>query len=375
MAIRALTALPENEALEAVILEDPLDPDGWLVYGDWLQAAGDPRGELVAVQAKLARDPGNPELMEAQRALFRQHGGWLLEGLHAFLVPRGERGPLFRLSWEFGFLWTANLTIDGHSLSEVVTGLRSLLAHPSARFLHALAIATPPDRGWPAVLEALGGPEGERPLRILFLGDSALSSAHPRPAFGPVGDLGVLWKRFPNLEALALRGGVMQVGDLALPRLRELTIETSALQRETLLALGARDWPRLERLELWFGDRRSTCTMNELAPILEGARFPQLVHLGVRNCPFVDRACHALARSPLAPQLRVLDLSLGALTDVGAAALMDAKSAFANLAVLDVRWNHLRSDWTFEGLAKFVDREPLTSDRDDLDRPKVWLDT
>ncbi|MFO0736149.1 MAG: TIGR02996 domain-containing protein [Labilithrix sp.] len=373
MADRALATA--NEELEAVILEDPLDPSGWLVYGDWLQAEGDPRGELVAVQAKLARDPGNPELMEAQRELFRTHGDGLLEGLHRWLVPTADRGPLFRLSWEFGFLWTANVAPSGHHLPELIAGLRALLTHPSARFLHALTIATPPADGWPSVLEVLHQLEGVRPLRILFLGDSAMSAGHPRPAFGPIGDLSGLWSRFPRLEIVALRGGMMDLGGLELPRLRELTIETSALQREALLALGARTWPALERLELWFGDRRCTCTLNELVPILEAARFPALGHLGIRNCPFVDRVCHALAHAPLAAQLRVLDLSLGTLTDLGAAALMDAKESFTNLAVLDVRWSHFRSEWSFEGLAKFVDRGHVVSDRDDLGRPKVWLDT
>lgn len=364
-----------KEDLEAVILDDPLDPSGWLVYGDWLQAEGDVRGELVAVQAKLARDPGNPALMEAQRALFRAHGDALLEGLHRYLAPEVDRGPLFRLSWEFGFLWTANVKADGHSLAELVTGLSDLLAHPSARFLHALTIGTPPDDGWPAVLDVLRRLRGAQPLRILFLGDSAMSAAHPRPAFGPIGDLDDLWNRFLHLEVLTLRGGRMNLGGLELPRLRELTIETSALQRETLLALGSRRWPHLERLELWFGDRRCTCTLNELAPLFEAERFPRLRHLGIRNCPFVDRVCHALAHAPLARQLRVLDLSLGALTDIGAAALVDAKESFPNLAVLDVRWSHFRRRWSFEGLAKFVDRGHVPSDRDDHGRPKVWLDT
>src|SRR5262245_57560532 len=86
----ALPNLKRNAELEAVILEDPLDPAAWLVYGDWLEEVGDPRGELVAVQARLARDPGNPELMDAQQALLLRHGDALLEGLHDYL--RGSAG-------------------------------------------------------------------------------------------------------------------------------------------------------------------------------------------------------------------------------------------------------------------------------------------
>lgn len=366
---------PANEELEAFITSDPLDPAGWLVYGDWLQGEGDPRGELVAVQAKLARDPGNPDLMEAQRALFRSHGDALLKGLHRYLIPTPGRGPLFRFSWEFGFLWTANLQPSGHTVHEFVEGLRALLSHPSARFLHALTIGTPPENAWPAVLGVLHEVQSVRPLRMLYLGNSAMDAANPRPAFGPIGDLGELWKRFPHLEIVVLRGGMMNLGRLELPRLRELTIETSALQRETLLTLGARSWPALERLELWFGDRRCTCTLNELAPILEAERFPRLTHLGIRNCAFVDRVCHALAHAPLAPQLRMLDLSLGALTDAGVAALIDGKESFGNLVGLDLRWNHFRLNHDFKGLAKWVDCGSVVSDHHDHNRPKVWLDT
>src|ERR1700744_6490609 len=97
-----------NHELESIIEADPQDPAGWLIYGDWLQSEGDPRGELVAVQARLSRDSGNHELMAAQRAIFAKTVPTLLAGLDPYLAP----DPLFRLSWEFGFLWTANVRAD-----------------------------------------------------------------------------------------------------------------------------------------------------------------------------------------------------------------------------------------------------------------------
>src|SRR5262245_57286291 len=36
-----------NPELEALIEEDPNDLSRYLIYGDWLQQQGDPRGELV----------------------------------------------------------------------------------------------------------------------------------------------------------------------------------------------------------------------------------------------------------------------------------------------------------------------------------------
>lgn len=366
-----------NDELESIIRADPHDPAGWLIYGDWLEAEGDPRGELVAVQARLARDPGNPELMEAQRAIFKKNAPMLLAGLDAYLTPDPE--PLFRLSWEFGFIWTANVRANGHSLEQFCAGLRALLTHPSAQFLHALTVGTPPDASsaWSTVLGILRE-HAPRSLRMLYLGTTTSSAPLPRPAFGAVGDVSVLWPRLPDLEVLTISGGVMQVGRIDLPKLRELSIETSALQRETLAALGATTWPHLERLELWFGDRRCTCAVADLAPIFEASGFPKLRKLGLRNCSFVDRICHALREARIGPQLHTLDLSLGALTDVGAAALVDAKPNLPNLAILDVRWNYFE-DWLAElmTVARFVDHLTYEhpSDREARRRPRVWVDT
>jgi uncharacterized protein (TIGR02996 family) len=368
--------LRTNPELERVILGDPLDPDAWLVYGDWLEEIGDPRGELVAVQARHARDPGNPGLLAAQRALFQRHGDSLLEGLHGFLAPKGRRGPLFRLSWEFGFIWTANVVSTGHTIDEFVRGLRALLAHPSARFIHVLALGAPPDNAWHRVVPVLA--EAERPFRILFLGDSSTTTVDPRPAFAPLGDLSNLWRALPHLRCLELRGGAMNVGDLALPDLRELVIETSALQRATLRSIaGQSSWNHLEKLELWFGDRLCTCTLADLEPVFDGTSFPALRHLGIRNCAFVDRVCQALASAKLTRQLRVVDLSLGTLTEAGGHALLSARSAFANLAVLDLHHHYISRGTAagIERLARFVDLSHGSRDPDeDGGSPQVWLD-
>ena len=362
-----------------MILEDPLDSDAWLVYGDWLEEAGDPRGELVAVQARHARDPGNPALLAAQRALFRRHGDTLLDGLHEYLTGRGRSGPLFRLSWEFGFIWTANVATAGHTIDEFAAGLRALLAHPSARFLHVLAVGAPPGNDWRRVVSILTE-GGERPLRILFLGDSSAATPDPRPAFSPLGDLSALWPALPHLRCLELRGGAMTLGRLELPALRELVIETSALQRETVRSLCSTRWEHLEKLELWFGDRRCTATLADLELLFDGTLFPSLRHLGLRNCAFVDRVCHALAGAKITPQLQVLDLSLGALTELGANALLGARAALSNLAVLDLHHHYVAEEAAKElpELARFVDLSGGAYDSAgnlETSPPQVWLDT
>ncbi len=41
--------MPRNPSLEAAAFANPDDHDAWRVYADWLQAQGDPRGELISL--------------------------------------------------------------------------------------------------------------------------------------------------------------------------------------------------------------------------------------------------------------------------------------------------------------------------------------
>src|SRR4051812_6819891 len=50
---RDKTLLPQHSPdPEATVHDDPTDVKRWLVYADWLQQAGDPRGELIALRAQ-----------------------------------------------------------------------------------------------------------------------------------------------------------------------------------------------------------------------------------------------------------------------------------------------------------------------------------
>src|SRR5690606_38064295 len=61
-----------NPELEARIEQTPDDVHGYEVYADWLQSVGDPRGELIAVQAALSKTP-DPKLSARERELLASH--------------------------------------------------------------------------------------------------------------------------------------------------------------------------------------------------------------------------------------------------------------------------------------------------------------
>lgn len=129
--------LDRQRELEAPILEHPDDDAGYLVYGDWLQARGDPRGSLIAIQA-ARRVAESPELAAAEAALIAAHREALLGPALGFAPPPG-------VDWHLGF-WRA-LTIS--TIGDRGVGpddgaeLARLLDAPSARFVRELRLLGP----------------------------------------------------------------------------------------------------------------------------------------------------------------------------------------------------------------------------------------
>src|SRR5262245_50567842 len=77
----------QADAFVQAILDDPDDDSLRLIYADWLEERGDPRGEFIRVQYALAdldiHDPRRPSLEARERTLLRDNGAnW------AGLLPR-----------------------------------------------------------------------------------------------------------------------------------------------------------------------------------------------------------------------------------------------------------------------------------------------
>ena len=91
--------------------------------------------------------------------------------------------------------------------------------------------------------------------------------------------------------------------------------------------------------------------------------LPRLTTLGLGNAEFTDDLIPLLARSPLLPRLQHLDLTMGTLSDAGAAALVSHKQAFSHLKQLDLRHNCLGESGQADArsLGSFV----LTGEQDD----------
>src|SRR5947208_9119202 len=98
--------LTQDQAFLAAIVDDPDDDSLRLIYADWLEEQGDPRGEFIRVQCALAQlPPGDPRrsaLAERERALGDEHG----QTWRSDLPPVLRHQPFVR-----GFVEVAGLAV------------------------------------------------------------------------------------------------------------------------------------------------------------------------------------------------------------------------------------------------------------------------
>jgi uncharacterized protein (TIGR02996 family) len=330
-----------NPELEAAIREHPDDPEPYLVYADWLQARGDPRGELITLQhaALGAEGAAGGDLAQRIAEHLAAHADWLCG-------PLARYPEAAQLTWHLGFIRAARL--QGDLDEEDVTAqdlLGTLCELSSARFLQELTFGVPSygdEVDYQPVIDALVE-HGERPgLRRLTLGDF-LFPDECEMSWSSVGDVSPLFALYPRLEALELQGGSVTLGEIRLPELRRFEVRTGGLSRASIRSIAGASWPRLEELSVWFGDPYygAEATVEDLAPILDAEGLPRLRRLGLKNANFTDELIPRLAGSRVLRQLEQLDLSMGTLTDEGAESLDEHRQAFAHLARLDLDDNQL----------------------------------
>ncbi|MFY0574171.1 WGR domain-containing protein [Cystobacter fuscus] len=354
-----------NPELEAAIEKDPDNVEGYLVYGDWLQSQGDPRGELIALQCAAHQASGEEatNLKRQASALVRKYKKYLLGALADKADNEVDVG------WRFGFIQSARLARgDFDSEFDAADAVKHLLALPSARFLRELTfgMADFEENSYSEAIEALKGTTCPT-LETLFIGDFEYPD-ETEISWTHLQDISPVYKAFPRLRSLKVRGGELEMGEVNLPELREFTVETGGLPLAAVKSIVKANWPKLERLEVWFGSENYGAGggVDDIQPLLEGKGVPALKHLGLRNAEFTNELCKALPRAKILPQLESLDLSMGTMTKEGAEALVANAAAFKHLKRLDVTEN-LLSDEAQKQVAKLGEYVAHGNQRDDYD--------
>ncbi|SOD65170.1 hypothetical protein SAMN06297387_12129 [Streptomyces zhaozhouensis] len=160
------------------------------------------------------------------------------------------------------------------------------------------------------------------------------------------GDVTPVLERFPRLERLDVRGkNGLALRPFRHETLRTLRFESCCLFGHVARALGASDLPALEYLDLWLGvlpdlDAPPEVDANDLAPLLNGERFPALRHLGLENSWITDEFADVVATAPVVARLRSLSLALGTLTDAGVESLLTGQP-LTHLQRLDLHHHYL----------------------------------
>ncbi|GJF32228.1 hypothetical protein KNE206_49280 [Kitasatospora sp. NE20-6] len=185
-------------------------------------------------------------------------------------------------------------------------------------------------------------------LRGLFVGDITYEECEI--SWLQMCDITPVFEAFPLLEELVVRGagedwdgnGGLALTPLRHEHLKALRFEAGGLPGHVVRAVGACDLPALERLQLWLGvdNYGGDWALDDLAPFLTGTRLPALRTLGLQNTVHQDRVAELVAQAPVVARLESLDLSMGALTDEGAAALLDGQP-LTHLASLDLHHHYL----------------------------------
>ncbi len=240
-----LGAEPRNPVLEDALRADPDDLGTKLVYADWLQQQGHPRGALIAVQHRLAQTPGDRELVEAERRILVDAGDALISKalLANFGLWRGtaeiERLGNFyaggKITFDHGFIREAKVDLRQRTADE--DALWELVRHPSARALAKLHVELDASRDIDLVAALLlHGPE--LPLRSLALLKTGAASATLSLA-----RLGVV---YPLLEELEVRTSYVRFAGASLPHLRKLALWTI----DSDVGVAVEEMPALEDLTL-----------------------------------------------------------------------------------------------------------------------------
>jgi predicted DNA-binding WGR domain protein len=347
---RSTRAADENAKLAAAVDEGSEGAEA--IYADYLQDAGDPRGELAQIQLRLAKDPKNKELKKTEKALLKQHGD-------TWLGKLADVPDMIKLEWTAGFISKARLSSsyerDGDFGSnnddegkkplakvKLVNVLEWLLGSPSGRFLRELVVGIVEFDGnnYNGIIKELA--KHYLPsLRSLYLGD--FHGEETELNWSEIGQMEPAYAALPNLESLKLRSGSMKLGAIVLPNLKKVEIVTGGLRKKEVQSVVAAVWPSLETLSLQIGpgDSDSDVKTKDITPLFDGETLPRLKHLGIDNYNHTGELVEPLATSKILPQLTRLDLRMGTLADEHVTQLFRLQKAFAHLEKLDLDDNYL----------------------------------
>lgn len=325
---RPMARDPRHVELERAIAAEPELTASYSVYADWLQAEGDPRGEVMAA-AIAAEARGDDKTFPK---LLKKHVHDLLGPLAEIAArPHGDReADPDVFTWRFGVIHRAYLHAERQKPLDRT--LDQVLRHASGRFLVELTLVQN-DRIQATIdLLASRPPTSLRALRLWAVSNVKLAA---------------LWPALPHLRRLSLSGhalGLTERGQrFELPELERLELVDSQMAAASARALRDAPFPKLEQLRLDFGSGYTTgdASIDDVFELLARKDLGSLRQLALVRTRYIRELVMELGSSPVARNLDVLDLSHNQMTDANAADLARRRANFPVLSSLDVTGNRL----------------------------------
>ena len=337
--------MPSHDAFLKEITANPEDLTPRLVYADWLDEQGDPRGEFIRVQCELATldetDDRYPALLRRERELLAEHRSEWLRPLKPYI-----RSGTFRC----GFVERVRVRLstflsEGEQLSRMTplrtvaftsaSGHQVLPQLPASSVLKQLAgLEFHSFRGINELFPTLARfPELPKLRRLVISQKESINLAKSRQLFrSPLcAHLNGLILPENNLQAYCLdeiarselclkqldlssnrqiRKGVDFLANWCrLSQIESLNLNQCDLPTEALYALMKS--PGLGRLKHLALGYNNFYDHGNLQLIANNPSMSQLTALGLANCPANADDIVALTQSPHLTSMRRLDLALG----------------------------------------------------------------
>jgi hypothetical protein len=162
------------------------------------------------------------------------------------------------------------------------------------------------------------------------------------------GHYGDLLQALPNLKTLKIKGseGLSLGGPWEHPALEELQIICGGLPKTIVTELLNAKLPNLKKLILYLGidEYGLDCSLEDIAALVQKDRFPNLKELGLTNSEWQNEIVTMILASDILPQLEVLDISCGCLTDEGGQAILDGQDKLAGLKRLKADYHYMSKE-------------------------------
>ena len=179
-------------------------------------------------------------------------------------------------------------------------------------------------------------------LESLFIGD--MESEECEISWIKQGDYSRLYAALPNLKKLTIKGTQdLELGEIAHDKLEHLEIISGGTPCNVFASLQNSQLPALKTLIVYIGveDYGFDTSLDIVMKLASKSLFPSLTHLGLVNSEEQNEIVRRVLESDILPQLEVLALSCGTLTDEGAEHLLKHADRLSHQKLLDLYHHYL----------------------------------